>query len=503
MAFKQISRKSALSFIVHISYSFFGIISLLFVKHFLGYEAVGILAFAISFVSMFAIIGDMGFNTAHLKKSNEGLNLPQCNGTIVTIKTFLTFLMLVSILTFIFIQKYILGIEFESKELEIVIAIIILQHLILNMSGVFRIVFAAKLEVAKSQIPRFVSRFSAMVLKVVFVLSGFGVIYLAFAELFASVLVLTMAIYLIWNYPFQKPNKKMIKAYSKFALPMVFISFVASYTHNLDKVMLGFFWDSTEVGVYTIPQRTLVALSYISTTITTMLFVVFSDLYAKKDFEEIKRLTNKSEKIISLLVMPITIFLVLCADSFIRIFGSDTSASVPVLQFLALGTYISSVMYPYSIQVISTGHLRIATGISVLFLVMTTSLNLLFIPEEFYGINLLGLGAKGAAFATLISLSIQALLFRFIAYKLTKSTPNIRIFIHIIAGLLTFYVVYLLYVYLSLQWIYFAIYIPIIAVVFYLLMYFFGELTKSDIKLFLNAINISKMSTYIKEELKS
>ena len=60
---RQIGRKTFLKFLSTSLISFFGLIALIFVKRSpdLGYEAVGMLAFATAYVSLFQIIGDLGF----------------------------------------------------------------------------------------------------------------------------------------------------------------------------------------------------------------------------------------------------------------------------------------------------------------------------------------------------------------------------------------------------------------------------------------------------------
>ena len=96
----QIGRKGLLKLFVSLSQSFFSLISMTLLKRSpnFGYEAVGILAFAFSYVAIFQIIGDLGFGKAHSQLSNDkNLSQEKCNGTFVTIKLFLT-LMMVSVI---------------------------------------------------------------------------------------------------------------------------------------------------------------------------------------------------------------------------------------------------------------------------------------------------------------------------------------------------------------------------------------------------------------------
>ena len=500
---RQLARKSTLSFINHIIMAIFSFISLVFVKRYMGYEAVGMIAFAVSLMTMFSIIGDMGFGVAHLKRVGEGLDIGRCNGTIITIKTLLTIVMGGVIFLYLFIQKHIFNYEFESNELKIVVYIIIINSLIQNIAMAFNNIFSARLEIAKGQIPRLVRRSIVMILKISFALVGFSVIYLAYAELIGVIVYLLLCILLFLGYPLKKPNKEFIKKYATFAIPVVFLGAVGKLAETVDKVMLGYFLGSYEVGIYSVPQRITQTLLLISTVITNILFVAFSSYYSKKNFSEIQRLSNNAEKYISTLVLPFVIILVVFAEPILLIFGDDTGPSVPILQIMAVAIYLMAIMNPYSVQVVSTGHIKIGFKLALLSLGLNLLLNSIFIPENIGGISLLGLGAKGAAIATMISFAIQGILARIVAYRITKTRPNNRILLHFIAAALTFTPIYLLYSTLHFEWIYLFGYFLLTFALFLLIMGLFREFTKKDFELYLNAVHPGKMKKYIVGELRN
>lgn len=500
---KQLARKSSLSFLNHILYVIFGFISLFFVKRYMGYEAVGMIAFATSFIILFNIIGDMGFGIAHLKRVGEGLDLGRCHGTIITIKLFLTFVMGIVVFSWLLIQKYIFHYKFESKTLEFILCIIIIQHLIMNISMAFNNIFSAKLEIARGQTPRIIGRFLVMLIKVSVAFIGLSVIYLAYAELLGAIVILLLFITFFKGYPIKKPNKEYLKIYATFAIPMIFVGFVATLSQSIDKVMLGYFIGSLEVGIYTVPQRITQSLLLISSVITSILFVTFSELYTKKNIGEIQRLSNRAEKYISTIIFPFVIFVLIFAKPILLVFGSDTGPSIPILQIMVVTIYITAIIYPYSAQVISTGHIKLGFKIGLLILGMNLFLNTIFIPDKIAGISFLGFGAKGAALATLISFIIRGILYKIFAYKITKTRPNKRILIHFFAAIVTFAPMYLMYSHLHFEWIYLFGYFPLTVGLFLGIMRLFGEFTKKDFEFYWNAINPKKMGKYVKDELKS
>ena len=103
----NLGRKGVLRLSVRILMSFFGLISSIFVQRYLGYEAIGMMAFGASFISLFGIFGDLGFGSAHNKKVNEGrLDEGICNGTIISVKSFLSIFLVTLVFLIIQVWKY-------------------------------------------------------------------------------------------------------------------------------------------------------------------------------------------------------------------------------------------------------------------------------------------------------------------------------------------------------------------------------------------------------------
>jgi O-antigen/teichoic acid export membrane protein len=93
----MIARKSFLIIISQFLLRFMGWIGLwILARNWGGFapEAQGIVGFAISFLAIFNILGDLGFSRAHVKRISEGRDLGKCIGTFITIKLVLIGFML-------------------------------------------------------------------------------------------------------------------------------------------------------------------------------------------------------------------------------------------------------------------------------------------------------------------------------------------------------------------------------------------------------------------------
>jgi len=85
----MIARKSFLIIITSFITRLFGWIGLVILAKLwsdFAPEALGVIGFAMSFIAIFNIIGDLGFSGAHIKRISEGQDLGACIGTFAAIK---------------------------------------------------------------------------------------------------------------------------------------------------------------------------------------------------------------------------------------------------------------------------------------------------------------------------------------------------------------------------------------------------------------------------------
>ncbi len=153
-------------------------------------------------------------------------------------------------------------------------------------------------------------------------------------------------------------------------------------------------------------------------------------------------------------------------------------------------------------ELMGSGH-RIML-ITLPFLVIGLILNLLFIPKKVLGINTLGLGAIGAAYSTLISMSVGAVLFRLCAYRITRSKPNLRILIHLIAALMMGIILQrIVRITLSISWYHLVLFGFIGIGLYAIILAIFREFTLKDLNLFLKILNPIQLMKYAKHEMQS
>ncbi len=498
----MIGRKTTLAFCVNLLKHALGYVGLFFVARYMGPRALGIIGFGFAYVGIFNFIADMGFGAAHIKKISEGRDLSKCIGTYLLVRVMLAGAMVVCVLMSIIIYEHVFNKAFESAEHVYVIYIVVVTMVLFNLSYIVSSSFAARKETALQTIPELITKIVEVVLKVIVAIMGLGVIMLAGASLISAVVSLAVYAILFRNYPIGRPDMEIFKEYWAFALPVMVIVSANAMTENLDKVMIQFFCGSYKLGFYVGAARISMVFMFLSTAVGTLIFPTISSYYSNYDIAGIQKLTHRAERYLSLVLLPVGVLIVLFGGEIAGVLlGAEFSAAGPILSILSCSMIISVVSVPYANQIIGTNRVRLSAILSLVLMTLNISLNVLLIPDEFWGVKLFGLGAYGAALATFAATCVISVIYRWFAYRFTSTGFNTRILVHLLSsGLMAFVMHGLLSRCLNLSPLA-IIGIILCGLLAYIVPLFsFREISREDLSYFTDLISVSKMKSYILEE---
>ena len=308
----MIARKSTLIISTTILNGLLGYVALFFITKYMSPEEYGTLAFAYSFVALFNILGQLGFDQAHIKRISEGKDLGSCIGTFIAIKLALTGLMVSVFFIYLFIWKNVLNEGFYDATTESVVLVFVAFYIFTSLQGISIHTFTATREIVKKELPTILGRITKVTLLFVVLLAGvnaFGIAppinwptfliplqkfisdhpvgSLAMTYVFDMMIVFIAGIWLLRKYPIKRPSWNLFKSYSSFALPLIISSVISIISLNIDKIMIGYFWTSTEVGYYFVVQRIFEFITPLSTSVTLVLFPTISSYHSKKNIDKI------------------------------------------------------------------------------------------------------------------------------------------------------------------------------------------------------------------------
>lgn len=497
-------------------------------------EALGVIGFALAFLSIFSIISNLGFDSAHVKRISEGKDIGTCIGTFFSIKLILITIMVITIFIGIYIWKTYLGGGFTDATTESVVYVFIAYYVFLSLRNISTFTFGGTKEIVKRQIIMTFENIVKVPLMIFVVLAGaiignrvnvqpafewpdflqplqnfmanhaFG--SLAMTYVFGILISFFIGLWFLSHYKIKKPSKEMAKSYFVFAFPIMLISVIGVISTNIDKIMIGYYWTKVEVGYYFTVQQVLEIITVLALAVEAVLFPTLSEFHSLKNFEGIKMKTLQAERYISMIIVPVAVVIIVLVKPVIRIMLSGSFLpAASILITLVFYSYIMSMMIPFSSLIGGVDRPGIAARISVVVCLVNITLNYLFIPENgflsFIGIN----GPTGAGVATVLSGLVGFIGLRLAAKKLTKikilqsHSPR-----HIVAGIIMGAVLYYLSGFVSYFRFYYLIAFAFLGLGIYLfILFLIKEFKKEDFKFFMGIFNPKEMAKYVSSELKS
>jgi O-antigen/teichoic acid export membrane protein len=501
----MIARKSALIIIVQLLNGLIGFIGLKFISYYMTPSEYGIIGFAFGLVSIIAILGSLGFGQAHIKRISEGKDKGRCIGTFSFIKIILAGFVTIVTISSIAFWKYVIGRGFESGLHEQAIYIMLGYFLLHILTSIMTFTFNAKKEIAKAQLPLLSYNIVRIGATIFVAYNGLGVLALAYTYLLGEIFNFSFSLILFKGNPIKKPSKSMINHYYSFAVHMAIVEIAAIIITNIDKVFIQLFWNAQQVGEYFAVYNLSRFVILFSGAIGGLLLPTISEHHSKNNIEEIKILVLKSERYLSMIVFPIILFMVVLAEPIIHILLSDKYyPALPVLQILPFFVLLTVLSSPYQRKFQGMNRPQIARNRVVIMMIVNIFLNLILIPKDInsLGLKMMGLGAQGAAIATVIAYFIGFLYIRIITWKETGIIGSISVIYHLIAAMFVAGIMYLLKTIVYIDRWYEIIGICLFGLAcYYTVLFFLKEFKKEDFNLFIDTLNIKKMINYIRDEI--
>lgn len=449
----MLARKSLLIFLTNLVGGVFGFFSLFFIGRYMGPTALGMWGFALSIVGIASLVPKMGIDGAHIKRVSEGRDLGDCMTTYVTLKGALILLFTVGLALSAMWWGRSRGFH-DATTLPVLLVVILFGGLA-ELRMIFTNTFDALIKTAQSQM-LFLSEHivRAPLIVVGALLFGFlnrrwipfsdiparvaawfgfegpvgddvGALFIAWSHIIAMVVSIGVAIFLFrrHHYPIGRFRGGLAKDYVSFAAPLAIGSALYLVANRVDAFMIGYFWNADAVGWYTAAQRLTALLLVIPIAIRTLFFPLMSELVARGAHEGVREVALTAQRYISLVILGLTFFLIVWPDQIIHIVLSDAFLPAgPVLAWLSIYTILFALTSVSSTVNLGHGRAGALAVIASVSAVVNVVLNFVFIPSSILGVPLLGMGAVGAAVATVIAEAIRFVLHMVLARRLTGQT---------------------------------------------------------------------------------
>jgi len=182
-----------------------------------------------------------------------------------------------------------------------------------------------------------------------------------------------------------------------FSYPFMFVIILQTFMHWMDILMLGYFTNASNVGLYHPAARTAGLLQALLISFISIYAPMISQFHSEKNILKMNQTYKMVSRWLLVFSIPISIMFILFPENILSLFGKEYISSANVLIILTISTLLQAIFGAASPTLGMSGFTRLVLINTCVAFILNLGLNYTLIP--LYGIN-------GAAYATLITLTI-------------------------------------------------------------------------------------------------
>ena len=249
----------------------------------------------------------------------------------------------------------------------------------------------------------------------------------------------------VWNMVYAKKQGLKIKwtnihasVHIKPMLVFFVTNVIASIFNMMDTLMLGFMSTYEQVGFFTSPNKILILVITGFGSLNAVLIPRISFNRQQNNNSENMALLQKTFDITSLFVVPVAIGLCLISSRFVPLFfGSEFMGSILPMQILSFKVIVVMINCFFVFNILMAyGHENKFLIVAALTAVFSFTLNWILIPLY---------GAVGVSITSVAAESVEIFLNLFLVYKFTKIRINWKVMLNSFIFALSFFVLYALF----------------------------------------------------------
>src|SRR5579872_610542 len=200
------------------------------------------------------------------------------------------------------------------------------------------------------------------------------------------------------------------------AVPLVIISATEAILNRTGVVLLGWFGETREAGIYSLAFNISFLVMLPRTAINTLFAPTISNLFTRKDHATLQALVTKAALWTLCTAGCIALVLAVLAEPILTWFGSDFADGVPALRILLVGQVVVA-SYGSQLSVMTmTEHERSAAALLILSAAVNVAASLVFIGM---------LGLTGAAISTAFALILWNVAMAFFISRHLRLLPGV------------------------------------------------------------------------------
>lgn len=438
LSLKTIVKGAGVIFFSMVIGSLLGVVNQALMGRFLGPGNYGLFTLGISVMSIFCLLPQFGFVSALTQFIPYNIKKNRFDKAKAGISFALKFSMIVGIfasLVLFLLSREISTKLFHNKELEVAIKILCIA---LPFWAFHRVSGAAILGFKK---PEYYASIENIIMKIIqlaififLIFLGFRLSGALFAYICATILtsvayfyILTFKLYPLFNLSSFKHNQRKEPVGRELILlawPLFSAGLTLFFANHTDKLLLGFYTSSADIGVYAAAFTIATLVLFVFTSFSLIFRPVISEYFAMKDIIGMKNLFSSVTKWIFMLTFPIVLYLFFYSkDVIFLIYGESFTKGSFALIILSIGIAMNGLTGLTGEILIAIRKTKLNLLADIIGAVSNVGLNIILIPK---------LGITGAAIGTSLSFSFRNIASLAFVYKELKIHPYNFKYINII-----------------------------------------------------------------------
>ena len=226
-----------------------------------------------------------------------------------------------------------------------------------------------------------------MILTVLLVAAGLGLWGYISAQVISSVAVLLLLLMLVWK--LTPPGARSLRGrwtvpenevlwFAAVLFGMSVLTFLAS---QADKILIGFYMNPREVGVYSVAAALVAFVPTILQSVNQIFSPTIADLHARGEYRLLERMYQTLTKWTLGLTVPLAAAMIVFSRPLMRVFGHDFESGWPILIIGTLGQLVNCGVGSVGYLLLMSGNERRMMRIQAVTALAMLGLNMLLIPK--------------------------------------------------------------------------------------------------------------------------
>jgi O-antigen/teichoic acid export membrane protein len=406
MDINPVQRQSLLTFGSILALTGIGYISTFYFAHYLGPAILGSFFLFLAYYGIFDLIGDGGFGGAAVKRISEGNEQNEYFTAFFIMRIVLLGL---SIVTFMVISPFLTVLENNGLLYWLIIALVAG-----TLASVTGINLYGTAQVGIMQVSNLFNTIVKNLVQILAVFIGFGLGGLV-AGFIAGMIAATVINLRFIRLSLSHCDRSHFTGLLTFSIWTFLSSGGLLIFTYADTILIGLFMTEADVGIYRVAFQLTSVASFLVIAFHTVLFPRISKWHAEKQFNMIEYSLTRAFTYSLFLAIPVTAGgIILSGKLLYFLYGAAFETGAQVLMILLFVQIANIFMYLQTMCLNAMDKPRISFYITGVSAILNIVLNILLIPL---------FGISGAAIASLVTLSMNAVL----AYGMLKSSVHIRI----------------------------------------------------------------------------